>query len=497
MSVGPADPDKVARRRAVGVLVLGALIPGSIQRMAGNQRVGSIILRCWLCLIGLVVLMGLGLWLARGFTVGLLLEPWVATTLRILVWLVFIGWVAQLVDAWRLSRPMTMPRTTRLAMTITVAVLSILMGLVTTQVAGVFQAAGNVGTVLPGGGDTERKAGRYNVLLLGTDSSAEREGLRPDSINVASVDAETGRSVIFGLPRNMQRVPFPKSSPLHEEFPDGFHCPDNECMLNAVWTAAEERKDKFPQGANPGLETTKGVVQEVLGLELNYYAIVDMHGFSSIIDAVGGIRLDVMRRIPIGGGGSPVSGYIEPGRNVLLDGRHALWFARSRHDSSDYDRMQRQKCVMAAMVNQLNPQTVATRFVELSEAGKDLLQTDVPRDQIVDLAELALKVRKHDIVSVNFVPPLVPHTSDPDFGMIRTKVQTTITQLEKADEAAGKGGSEAKPKASASAGPKPSPTAGPSGSSSEANAGNAPAQTRSPKEGAETSEDLGVVCKAA
>ena len=160
-----------------------------------------------------------------------------------------------------------------------------------------------------------------------------------------------------------------------------------------------------------------------------------------------------------------------------LDGKHALWFARSRHGSSDYERMQRQKCVMSAMVSQLDPQVVATRFVELSEAGKDLLLTDVPRDQIVELAGLALEARNRQIASVNFMPPLIPDTSHPDFDLIRTTVKESIAAAEQTD----KSGKSAKPAAPS---PQPSESVAsssqPSASSSSSASPAAPASESAP-----------------
>ncbi len=62
------------------------------------------------------------------------------------------------------------------------------------------------------------------MLLLGGDSGPDRSGLRPDSLTVASIDKDTGRTVLVGLPRNLQDVPFPKGSVMRKEFPDGFDC---------------------------------------------------------------------------------------------------------------------------------------------------------------------------------------------------------------------------------------------------------------------------------
>ena len=106
--------------------------------------------------------------------------------------------------------------------------------------------------------------------------------------------------------------------------------------------------------------------------------LIDLKGFESLVDAVGGITMDVYRRVPIGGGGSPISGYVEAGKNRHLDGREALWFARSRADSSDYDRIVRQKCVMTAMLDQLDPVTVLTKFNKIAAASKRVVATDIP-----------------------------------------------------------------------------------------------------------------------
>src|SRR6185437_8487194 len=74
------------------------------------------------------------------------------------------------------------------------------------------------------GGNTHVAAvdGRYNLLLLGGDAGSDRFGLRPDSMTLVSVDASSGRTVMFSFPRNLQNAPFPASSPMHRVFPNGF-----------------------------------------------------------------------------------------------------------------------------------------------------------------------------------------------------------------------------------------------------------------------------------
>ncbi|MCC2592350.1 LCP family protein [Tessaracoccus sp. OS52] len=436
MSVAEA---RLRNRRAVGLVAMSALLPGSAQFVAGNRTLGRWIMRVWLALLAAVLVIGLGLLVLRGPTVGFLLSPALAPSLKVGAWALFAVWVLLLIDAWRLAHPPRLSRNNRLLLTLSCFSLVVAAGFGTNLMASAFTAVSNVSDVFQGGGDTEEKAGRYNVLLLGVDAARGRDGIRPDSINVASVDARTGRTVIFGLPRNLQGVPFPESSPLKELYPDGYRCEDGTCMINGVHTLGEEHADLYP-GQDAGLAATSEVVSETLGLEINYYAMVDMGGFQSLVEAMGGIRLDSNRRIPIGGGGSSVSGYIEPGEGIFLDGYHALWYARSRHDSSDYERMVRQKCVMSAMAKQLDPGLVATQFLELSEAGKNILRTDVGAGHVAELAELALRAQALDIESVDMAPPLIV-TADPDFGLIRATVADAIAAAEALDEGVGPDGS--------------------------------------------------------
>lgn len=437
-------------RRSFGFVLMSALLPGSVQWFAGNRRVGRVAGRVYGAFGVLVALTGLGLLLFRGATVGLLLTPAVAATVRVMLWLLFLGWGLLLLDSWRLAAPLRLGQRTRLGLTATTLALALGVGGITNVAASGFQAAENVGTVLQGGGDVEEKAGRYNVLLLGVDAADGRDGIRPDSINVASVDAETGRTVLFGLPRNLQKVRFPLTSPLRSLYPDGYHCEDNACLLNGIYTLGQEHAHLFPEDVDPGLEAMKQAVSETLGLELNYYAMIDMSGFQNLINAMGGIRLNVGKPIPMGGGGSRIHGYIDPGENVQLDGYHALWFARSRAESSDYERMVRQKCVMSAMAKQLDPMTVATKFVELSEAGGDVLRTDVGTGEIAELAQLALRAKDQTIQSVNFTPPLIV-TGDPDFELIRTTVAERIAASEALDAEAPSPEAEAPPTTEAAA----------------------------------------------
>lgn len=423
----------VKLRRAIFLVVMTLVLPGSAQLAAGSRQLGRIAVRVWLALlvvVGLVVVLALT-W--RSVAIALAASQLALGVVQVLLVLVGVAWASLLVDAWRLGRPPELGRQHRLGFA--VVSLGLAVALCAGGLAGSIVVAGQrdlMRSIFAGGGSTQVDKGRYNILLLGGDAGSDRTGVRPDSITVASVDAETGRTVLFGLPRNLEDVPFPESSPLHQVFPQGFTCADHACLLNAVYTYATEHPELYPGVSDPGAQATKEAVEGATGLKINYYALIEIGSFEKLIDAVGGITLDIGQRVPIGGGGSPVRGYIEPGRDVHLDGYHAVWFARSRHGSSDYARMARQKCVMRSMLDQLDPVTVLTQFNTIAGAGKEIVATDVPGSDADRLVELALEAKDKPITSVSFTPPAI-YPGSPDYTKIRQLVQTRVDTAEAAD----------------------------------------------------------------
>ena len=270
---------------------------------------------------------------------------------------------------------------------------------------------------------------RVNLLLLGSDAGPDRQGIRPDSIMVASIDTATGDTVLVGLPRNLERVPFPVDNPFSQIFPEGYDCGD-ECLLNGVWTLAEERPDLFPGDPSPGLTTTRDVVSEITGLTIDDTVVVDISGFEQLIDAMGGVTINAIERVPIGGkveNGQVVgiTGWIEPGVQHM-DGYHALWYARSRATTDDYSRMRRQRCVVGAIIDQVDPVRMLARYPRLADAIADNLRVDIPADDLAAWAELVLRMKDGRLQSLPITDQVVD-VGNPDFALIRSLVREAVT----------------------------------------------------------------------
>ena len=306
---------------------------------------------------------------------------------------------------------------------------------------------------------------RVNVLLLGGDAAQDRTGVRTDSMTVASVDTETGDTVLLSLPRNLEHFQLPPG-PARDRFPYGFtgDGPQTPGLLNEVYEYAEEHSEVMPGVAknHRGPELLKATIAGILGLRVDYYILVDMFGFADIVDAMGGVKMKIDEPIPYGLAG----GVLQPG-DRKLSGKEALWYGRSRTGSSDYVRMGRQKCLMRAIAQQADPQTVLTNFDKLAAAAKRTLSTDIPQELLPALVKLSNKVKSGaQVNSLQFVPPLV-YTGNPDFDLIRKLASDAVNANPRQVSS--------RPSESPSESPSETPSESPSsGSGTPATGGSAP-----------------------
>jgi LCP family protein required for cell wall assembly len=252
---------------------------------------------------------------------------------------------------------------------------------------------------------------RVSVLLLGGDAGPGRVGLRTDTMIVASVQRTSGAVALFGLPRNLTRVPLP------DRAATAFACRCFPRPLNALYGWAHAHPGLFPGGTDPGATALMDAGERLLGIPIDHYALVDLSGFVHVIDALGGVTVDVTQRVrdrlsPATPGGPWRSFDIRPGRRHL-DGESALAYARSRSATSDYDRMRRQRCLLASAARQADPPTLLRALPRLVPLVERSVSTDIPIEDLPALAGLAAKAHRDRVVTVGLTPPRFAPTRDP------------------------------------------------------------------------------------
>ncbi|HET9658490.1 MAG TPA: LCP family protein [Kineosporiaceae bacterium] len=274
---------------------------------------------------------------------------------------------------------------------------------------------------------------RVNVLLMGGDSGLDRIGIRPDTMIVASIDTHTGDTVLISLPRNLQRVPFsPKRKAARAMFPNGFYCfntsanANTECLLNALWTWGDQHASYFQDSKTPGLTATVEGIEQLTGLSMDQYVMLNLRGFEDFIDAIGGLDINVKQKLPVGGNVEhPVaSAWLKPGMQHL-NGYYSLWYARSRWSTDDFDRIRRQRCVIGAVVQQANPVSLALGFSAIMKTLAKNFLTSIPLKDVDAWVVLAERVKKSKVRSLAFTNQLID-TTRPDTDKMHELVQEAI-----------------------------------------------------------------------
>jgi LCP family protein required for cell wall assembly len=227
------------------------------------------------------------------------------------------------------------------------------------------------------------------ILLLGSDRGPGNWGERTDTMIVAALQRGTGRAVAFGVPRNYVEVPLTGTA--RESLPR-FHE-----LLNGLYQFAHERPQLFPGGQDPGGTAMKQTISRLLGIRIDYFALVDLLGFADMVDALGGVTVHVRERIvdevtrPAWGEPKPTIDVV-PGRTYHFFGRDALAYVRSRKASNDYTRMTRQRCFLTALARQIDVVSVLRHFGSLSDTVEASVRTDIPLKRVPDLMRLARNV---------------------------------------------------------------------------------------------------------
>jgi LCP family protein required for cell wall assembly len=224
------------------------------------------------------------------------------------------------------------------------------------------------------------KLERVNILLLGVDQRPSQTipGLT-DTMMLVTIDPAHGQVGMLSIPRDTW-----VKIPAYE-------------IYNKINTAHRFGEVKDYPGGGPAL--AKQTVSDLIGYPVHYYVRVNFDGFREIIDLVGGVYIDVPRDLSDPTYPDENYGYdplFIPAGRQLMDGTLALKYARTRHVDNDFERGRRQQQVILALRDKVLSQdmlpTLIRNLPALVRSLSQSIQTDVPLDRLITLAEIGRQV---------------------------------------------------------------------------------------------------------
>jgi len=220
-----------------------------------------------------------------------------------------------------------------------------------------------------------------SFVVLGMDSRPETGSMNTDVMIVAVANPETKKVTMVSIPRDT-RVKIPGYRDYHK--------------INSVYANGEadrrkaERNNKIP--TEDGVSLTKKTLSEILGIPIDHYVAIDFDGFKAVIDELGGVEVNVDRKLVYDDPTDDTHINLNPGVQ-LLNGEQALGYVRHRHDnrgtkyySSDFDRNRRQQEVIRAIVDKVGSLEGLTKVFTVMDVGAKHIHTDLSKDQIKGLA---------------------------------------------------------------------------------------------------------------
>lgn len=425
-----ADGGLTPLRRSIAA-VLSAIVPGAGHLIIGRPELAVV--------FGLPVAVAIGLAAGVIATTGRtellarLVDPSVIAALLV-VQVAFIGW--RLISAGTVladSRPQRLGRARTLAVAVLVALVILPqaglayvtgVGLETARevfgggpvTTGAWQPAMPVPTPEPSPGPTAgapaasaaptstpapspTPAGeRLNVLVIGVDAGTGRSTYLTDTMIVASLDPVLGTVSMLSIPRDLVDVPLPDGSVFSGK-------------VNGLLAYARRNPGAFPGSDGTGHDVLMAALGTLLGLRIDYYAKVSLGGFVRLVNAVGGVDVNVPQSFCDPGYdeyGIPSGFSIKAGRHHL-NGAQALAFARVRKASgqNDFTRAARQQEVLIGLRDAVVRGGFIGDPIEFLRAIGKTVETNVPPALVAELAPLADRIDRSAVYQAVVKPPLV------------------------------------------------------------------------------------------
>ena len=207
---------------------------------------------------------------------------------------------------------------------------------------------------------------RITILMTGIDSGHDRTHALTDTLLVVSYDEDTNQAVMLSIPRDTARFPMYSGGTYYGK-------------INSLMSAARQNPARYPDGSTGTLVKEIGYL---IGIPVNYYAAINLEGFQSLVDLVGGVDVVNPKWItdPVYDWFDGTHGFtLSPGPHHL-DGQHALAYARSRYGAGDNDftRAARQQQLLVALRAKMGTTTMLTKLPAILKVAARTIQTDFP-----------------------------------------------------------------------------------------------------------------------
>lgn len=234
---------------------------------------------------------------------------------------------------------------------------------------------------------------RVNILLLGADSGLGYDHALTDTQILVSIDPVGKKVLMASLPRDIAQLPMYNGG----TYPG---------KINSLMTAAAADPARYPDG---GVGTLAKEVGYLLGVNVNYYAFVNLAGFAKLIDVVGGVDVVNPTDIVDPGYGFPdgKTGFFLKAGPQHLNSRIGLAYVRTRQGvgDNDYTRARRQQLVLQALRQKLISPSVLPKVPELLNALAQTIRTDFPVSRVADMVTLAQEIPDASVDKYVLGPP--------------------------------------------------------------------------------------------
>lgn len=249
----------------------------------------------------------------------------------------------------------------------------------------------------------ELPPGSVTIALLGSDKRPNSGDYRTDTMILVNVNPKLPSVTVLSIPRDLL-----------------VYIPGYQFQKINV---ADER-GKFSGFPGGGAGLLKQTIEYNLGVHVDYYARVDFAGFIKIVDTLGGVDVaancpveDVFPDDPISENPTITGTLSIPKPGIVhLDGKHALWYARSRATTSDWDRTLRQQRVLRAMWAKANQRGLIARLPELWGELSTTVETDLKLNDLIWLAAIGARLDSTRIKGRVLDGSVLYHWTKPDTG---------------------------------------------------------------------------------